>query len=124
MFDHIGLNVRDYAASRAFYEQALAPLGYRVVFDGSEWNGAGFGTSDDKPEFWIMQRDPTGGSTHVAFHAGDRATVDAFHAAALAAGGTDHGAPGLRPHYHANYYAAFALDPDSNNVEAVCHSPA
>ena len=124
MFDHVGLNVRDYAASRAFYEQTLAPLGYRVVFDGSEWNGAGFGTSDDKPEFWIMQREPHGAGTHVAFHCGDRATVDAFHAAALAAGGTDNGAPGLRPHYHPNYYGAFALDPDSNNIEAVCHEPA
>ena len=124
MFDHVGLNVRDYAASRAFYEQALAPLGYRVVFDGSEWNGAGFGTSDDKPEFWIMQREPCGTGPHVAFHCADRASVDAFHTAALAAGGTDHGAPGLRPQYHPSYYGAFVLDPDGNNVEAVCHEPA
>jgi catechol 2,3-dioxygenase-like lactoylglutathione lyase family enzyme len=96
MFDHVGLNVRDYRASRAFYEEALAPLGYRVVFDGSEWNGAGFGTSDDKPEFWVMQREPCGTGTHVAFQCGDRAMVDAFHAAGLAAGGTDNGAPGVR----------------------------
>jgi catechol 2,3-dioxygenase-like lactoylglutathione lyase family enzyme len=123
MFDHVGLNVRDYAASRAFYEQALAPLGYRVVFDGSEWNGAGFGTSD-KPEFWIMQRDPVGTGTHVAFQCDDRATVDAFHAAALAAGGTDNGAPGVREHYHPTYYGAFVLDLDGNNVEAVCHRAA
>jgi catechol 2,3-dioxygenase-like lactoylglutathione lyase family enzyme len=121
MFDHVGLNVRDFAASRSFYEQALEPLGYRVVFDGSEWNGAGFGTSDDKPEFWIMQRDPCGTGTHVAFVVPDRETVDAFHAAALAAGGTDHGAPGIREHYHPTYYGAFVLDPDGNNVEAVCH---
>jgi catechol 2,3-dioxygenase-like lactoylglutathione lyase family enzyme len=121
MFDHVGLNVRDFAASRAFYEQALEPLGYRVVFDGSEWNGAGFGTSDDKPEFWIMQREPYGTGTHVAFAVSDRDTVDAFHAAALAAGGTDHGAPGIREHYHPTYYGAFVLDPDGNNVEAVCH---
>jgi catechol 2,3-dioxygenase-like lactoylglutathione lyase family enzyme len=121
MFDHIGLDVRDFAASRAFYERALEPLGYRVVFDGSEWNGAGFGTSDDKPEFWIMQREPYGTGTHVAFAVSDRDTVDAFHAAALAAGGTDHGAPGIREHYHPTYYGAFVLDPDGNNVEAVCH---
>jgi len=122
MFDHVGLNVRDYAVSRAFYEQALAPLGYRVVFDGAQWNGAGFGTSDDKPEFWIMQREPYGTGTHVAFHCDDRPTVDAFHAAALAAGGTDNGAPGVREHYHPTYYGAFVLDPDGNNVEAVCHA--
>lgn len=120
MFDHIGLNVSDYAASRAFYEQALAPLGYRVVFDGSDWNGAGFGTGDH-PEFWIMQREPYGAGTHVAFHCEDRATVDAFHAAALAAGGVDNGAPGVREQYHPTYYGAFVLDPDGNNVEAVCH---
>jgi len=124
MFDHIGLNVRDYRASRAFYEQALAPLGYRVVYDGSEWNGAGFGTSEDKPEFWVMQREPYSTGTHVAFQAEDRATVDAFHAAALAAGGTDNGRPGVREHYHPTYYGAFAFDPDLNNVEAVCHAPA
>ena len=124
MFDHVGLNVRDFTASRAFYERALAPLGYRVVFDGSEWNGAGFGTSDDKPEFWVMQREPIGTGTHVAFQCEDRAGVDAFHEAALAGGGTDNGAPGVREHYHPSYYGAFVLDPDGNNVEAVCHRPA
>jgi len=124
MFDHVGLNVRDFARSRAFYERALEPLGYRVVFDGSQWNGAGFGTSEDKPEFWIMQREPYGTGTHVAFHCEEHAAVDAFHAAALAAGGTDHGAPGIREHYHPHYYGAFVLDPDGNNVEAVCHRPA
>ena len=123
MFDYVGLNVSDFARSRAFYEQALGPLGYRVVFDGSEWNGAGFGTSEDKPEFWIMQRDPVGSGTHVAFHCEERASVDAFHAAALAAGGTDNGAPGVREHYHPTYYGAFPLDPDGNNIEAVCHRP-
>jgi catechol 2,3-dioxygenase-like lactoylglutathione lyase family enzyme len=121
VFDHVGLNVRNYSASRAFYEQALAPLGYRVVFDGSEWKGAGFGTSSDKPEFWVMEREPYGAGTHIAFQCEDRETVDAFHTAALAAGGTDHGAPGVREHYHPTYYGAFVLDPDSNNVEAVCH---
>ena len=123
MFDHVGLNVRDYQKSKAFYEQALAPLGYRVVMAFDELKGAGFGTSDDKPEFWIMEREPYGGETHVAFHSADRATVDAFHAAALAAGGEDNGPPGIREHYHPTYYGAFAHDPDGNNVEAVCHRP-
>jgi catechol 2,3-dioxygenase-like lactoylglutathione lyase family enzyme len=123
MFDHVGINVQDYRASRAFYEQALAPLGYRVVMGFDEHHAAGFGTTDDKPEFWIAQREPVGGSTHIAFHCQDRQTVDAFHAAALAAGGTDNGPPGVREHYHPNYYAAFVHDPDSNNLEAVCHQP-
>jgi catechol 2,3-dioxygenase-like lactoylglutathione lyase family enzyme len=123
MFDHVGVNVKGYAASRAFYEQALAPLGYRVVMAFDEHNAAGFGTSDDKPEFWIGQREPYGVGAHVAFACDDRATVDAFYAAALAAGGTDNGPPGVREHYHPTYYAAFVFDPDGNNVEAVCHRP-
>ena len=121
MLDHVGLNVSDYAGSRRFYEQALAPLGWKVVMANDEWGGAGFGTGD-KPAFWIVRRDPVGTGAHVAFQAGDRASVDAFHAAALAAGGTDNGAPGLREHYHPTYYGAFVLDPDGNNVEAVCHA--
>jgi catechol 2,3-dioxygenase-like lactoylglutathione lyase family enzyme len=123
MFDHVGVNVKDYQASRTFYEQALAPLGYRVVMAFDEHNAAGFGTSDDRPEFWIGQRDPLGGSTHIAFVCEDRQAVDAFHAAAVAAGGTDNGPPGVREHYHPNYYAAFVHDLDSNNLEAVCHRP-
>jgi catechol 2,3-dioxygenase-like lactoylglutathione lyase family enzyme len=122
MLDHVTLNVADYAASRQFYEQALAPLGIGIVMASDEWKGVGFGT-EGKPYFWVTEREPTGGSTHVAFHAADRATVDAFHAAALAAGGTDNGAPGVREHYHPTYYGAFVLDPDGNNVEAVCHAP-
>ena len=122
MFDHVGLNVRDYGASRAFYEQALAPLGYRVVMAFDEWKAAGLGM-DDKPEFWISQREPYGTGTHVAFTCSDRATVDAFHDAALDAGGIDNGAPGPREQYHPTYYAAFVHDPDGNNVEAVCHKP-
>ena len=122
MFDHVGLNVRDYQASRAFYEQALAPLGFGVVMAFEEWNAAGFGTVD-KPEFWIAQREPAGTGTHIAFQCEDRATVDAFHAAALAAGGTDNGPPGVREHYHPTYYGAFVHDLDGNNVEAVCHRP-
>ena len=122
MFDHVGLNVRDYAASRAFYERALAPLGYGVVMDFDRWKAAGFG-KDDKPELWIVEREPYGTGTHVALASPDRATVDAFHEAAVAAGGSDNGAPGLREQYHPTYYGAFVLDPDGNNVEAVCHRP-
>ena len=121
MIDHVGINVADYARSRRFYEAALAPLGWEVVMGGDDWGGAGFGR-DGKPAFWIVRRDPVGTGTHVAFAAPDRGTVDAFHAAALAAGGVDNGGPGLREHYHPTYYAAFVLDPDGNNVEAVCHA--
>ena len=122
MFDHVGLNVKDYTASRAFFEQALAPLGWRVVMAFDEWKAVGFGTGD-KPDFWISQREPFGTGTHVAFAAKDRAAVDAFHEAALAAGGRDNGEPGIRELYHPTYYGAFVLDADGNNVEAVCHSP-
>ena len=123
MLDHVGVNVRDYRASRAFYEQALAPLGYTVAMAFDDWKAAGLGTSD-KPEFWVVQREPFTTGTHVAFQCDDRATVDAFHEAALGAGGADNGAPGLREHYHPTYYSAFVHDLDGNNVEAVCHRPA
>jgi len=128
MIDHLGLPVSDFARSRAFYAAALAPLGYAVLMEVSaEETGshahAGFG-ADGKPDFWISTGGPLGGRLHVAFAAPDRATVDAFHAAALAAGGIDNGAPGLRPHYHPNYWGAFVLDPDGHNIEAVCHRPA
>jgi catechol 2,3-dioxygenase-like lactoylglutathione lyase family enzyme len=118
MIDHVTLNVRDWAASRAFYEQALAPLGYEVV---KEWEGAAtaFGPGE-RALFFIERRDPVATGTHVAFTVAARETVDAFHAAALAAGGTDNGAPGLR-WYHPTYYGAFVLDPDGNNIEAVSH---
>jgi catechol 2,3-dioxygenase-like lactoylglutathione lyase family enzyme len=122
--DHIALNVRDYAASRAFYERALAPLGYRVVTEaGNPSKACGFVRTGDVAELWIAQREPFGAGTHIAFMATDRAAVDAFHAAALAAGGRDNGAPGLREDYDPTYYAAFVHDPDGNNVEAVCHRP-
>jgi catechol 2,3-dioxygenase-like lactoylglutathione lyase family enzyme len=121
MFDHVGLNVRDYAASRRFYEQALAPLGHSVVMEFPEWDTAGFGVREKPGFFWISAREPRGTGTHVAFQAPDRATVDAFHAAALEAGGTDNGGPGIREEYHPTYYGAFVLDPDGNNIEAVCH---
>jgi catechol 2,3-dioxygenase-like lactoylglutathione lyase family enzyme len=120
MFDHVAINVRDFGRSRAFYEQALAPLGYRVAMDMSQYNAVAFGT-DEKPAFWVCEREPYGTGTHVAFVADDRETVDAVHAAALAAGGSDNGAPGIREHYHPTYYGAFVLDPDGNNLEAVCH---
>lgn len=129
MIDHVGLAVADIAASRRFYEAALKPLGWGVQMEVTEemtgGHGAhlGFGTPD-QPFFWIGSGKAATTSCHVAFAAPDRATVDAFHAAALAAGGKDNGAPGLRPEYHPNYYGAFVFDPDGNNIEAVCHAPA
>ena len=125
MLDHIGLTVSDFARARAFYDAALAPLGVAMVMEvtpeqtgGSSHLGYG---SDGKPYFWIGDADATTGALHVAFAAPDRATVDAFYAAALAAGGRDNGPPGLREHYHPTYYGAFVLDPDGHNIEAVCH---
>lgn len=128
MIDHIGFVVADIARSRAFYERALAPLGYAVVMEvGPDQTGGtthiGFGVPG-KPDFWIGDSAASAGGAHVAFAAADRSLVDAFHQAALAAGGRDNGAPGLRPHYHPAYYGAFVLDPDGNNIEAVCHHPA
>jgi catechol 2,3-dioxygenase-like lactoylglutathione lyase family enzyme len=122
MLDHVGINVSDFARSRDFYERALAPLGVTLLMEPMPGAG-GFG-DDGKPWFWIVeQRQPTTENVHVAFAAPDRATVDAFHDAALEAGGTDNGAPGVREIYHPNYYGAFVRDPDGNNVEAVCHRP-
>ena len=123
MLDHIGFGVSDYARAKAFYEKALAPLGIGVVMEvtpaqGAEHEAAGFG-KDGKPFFWFAPGDAA--RMHVAFAAQTRAEVDAFHRAAIAAGGKDNGAPGLRPHYHPNYYGAFVLDPDGHNIEAVCH---
>jgi catechol 2,3-dioxygenase-like lactoylglutathione lyase family enzyme len=128
MLDHVGFAVSDYARAKAFYEAALAPLRISVLMEFSageigEEAHCGFG-KDEKPFFWIGGGRPLTGSLHVAFAADDRATVNRFHAAALAAGGRDNGAPGLRPHYHPNYYGAFVLDPDGHNIEAVCHRPA
>jgi catechol 2,3-dioxygenase-like lactoylglutathione lyase family enzyme len=126
MIDHIGFPVSDYARSKSFYEKALAPLGYTLIMEIAETESGspacGFG-KDGKPDFWIGGEGALTGILHVALAADDRATVDAFHRAALAAGGRDNGAPGLRPHYHPNYYGAFVLDPDGHNVEAVCHAP-
>ncbi len=126
VLDHLGFEVSDYSAARAFYDKALAPLGLTAVMEvGPEQTGSisycGYGV--DRPEFWIGGEKALGGAVHVAFTASSRAEVDAFHAAALAAGGRDNGAPGLRPHYHEHYYGAFVLDPDGHNIEAVCHLP-
>jgi catechol 2,3-dioxygenase-like lactoylglutathione lyase family enzyme len=129
MIDHVGFPVSDYARSKTFYAHALAPLGYTLIMEvgpqqtESGSPAAGFGING-KPDFWIGGEGGLSGVLHIAIVAKDRAAVDAFHRAALAAGGKDNGAPGLRPHYHANYYAAFVLDPDGHNVEAVCHAPA
>ena len=128
MLDHIGFDCGDFARARAFYQQALAPLGLTLQMELTPeqtggFTGCGFG-EEGSPEFWISSAGGPGPrGLHVAFRAKDRPTVDAFHAAALAAGGGDNGPPGLRPHYHPNYYAAFVLDPDGHNVEAVCHAP-
>jgi len=127
MLDHVGIPIADYARSKAFYEKALVPLGYALVMEvpqtGNGERAAGFG-ANGKPDFWIGSEGALNHAVHIALLAKDRATVDAFYRAALAAGGKDNGAPGLRPHYHANYYGAFVLDPDGHNIEAVCHAPA
>jgi catechol 2,3-dioxygenase-like lactoylglutathione lyase family enzyme len=126
MIDHVGISVADLSVSKPFYEKALAPLGYGVVMEvTAEQTGghAAVGLGTQAPDFWIGQDGAPSVRTHVAFRVKTRAEVDAFHAAALAAGGRDNGAPGLRPHYHENYYGAFVLDPDGHNIEAVCHLP-
>ena len=127
MLDHIGFPVSDYARAKAFYEKALAPLGYTLVMEVGAAEGAnpaaGFG-ENGKPDFWIGADGKLNLPMHVAILAKDRATVDAFYQAAMQAGGRDNGAPGIRAHYHPDYYGAFVLDPDGHNIEAVCHAPA
>jgi catechol 2,3-dioxygenase-like lactoylglutathione lyase family enzyme len=133
MLDHVSIRVTDYERSKRFYQAALAPLGYTLAMETD--SGAGFRTGYI-PSFWVKQGEPIsldagrgpeelagcgGSSVHVAFVGADRAAVDRFHHAAMAAGGRDNGAPGLRTNYHPNYYGAFVLDPDGYNVEAVCH---
>ncbi|MGQ0641513.1 MAG: VOC family protein [Gemmatimonadaceae bacterium] len=136
MVDHVSLRVADYARSKAFYLAALAPLGYTLLMESA--SGAGF-RKEFIPDFWVKQGEPRGASKatdvpdgadgcggpaiHVAFAADDRAAVDAFYRAAIAAGGVGNGEQGPRPEYHANYYSAFVLDPDGYNIEAVCHKP-
>ena len=118
MFDHIGFGVSDLPASKSFFLAALAPLEIGVVMEGEF--GVGIGKKG-KPSLWLSQGGAKPSPLHLAFAADTRAEVDAFYRAALAAGGKDNGAPGLRPHYHANYYGAFVIGPDGHNVEAVCH---
>jgi catechol 2,3-dioxygenase-like lactoylglutathione lyase family enzyme len=126
MIDHVGFPVSDYERSKTFYVKALAPLGHALLMEVDQvennHRAAGFGRNG-KPDFWIGDEGGLGGVLHVAIVADDRAMVDAFHRAAIAAGGVDNGPPGLRPHYHPDYYAAFVRDPDGHNVEAVCHLP-
>ncbi|MEP7042696.1 MAG: VOC family protein [Dokdonella sp.] len=127
MIDHLAIPVSDYAASKAFYERILAPLGIGLIMEVTpeqtgDGHACGFGT-ERKPFFWIGSSDAIG-RTHVAFLAADHAAVDTFHRNAVAAGARDNGAPGPRPHYHEHYYGAFVLDPDGHNIEAVCHAPA
>jgi catechol 2,3-dioxygenase-like lactoylglutathione lyase family enzyme len=130
ILDHVGINVSDYARSKAFYEKALAPLGISAVMEFGK--ACGFGRSG-KPDFWIGEGTASFQKAeqlapitpvHVCFKAKNRAEVDAFHAAAMAAGGRDHGKPGPRTEYHPHYYGAFVLDPDGHNVEAVIHDHA
>ena len=123
--DHVAISTADYRKSLAFYEAALAPLGISTLmkFEGAEGNTSGLGANNN-PFLWIGDGGRlSGGRMHIAFSAPNRAAGYAFYAAARAAGGTDNGAPGLRAHYHANYYAAFVHDPDGHNIEAVCHAP-
>jgi catechol 2,3-dioxygenase-like lactoylglutathione lyase family enzyme len=128
MIDHVGFAISDYERGKAFYTKALAPLGYALIMEvaakdtASGYPAAGFGIGG-KPDFWIGGEGKLEKPLHIAIAAKDRASVDAFHRAALAAGGRDNGAPGLRPHYHPNYYGAFVLDPDGHNIEAVCQAP-
>jgi catechol 2,3-dioxygenase-like lactoylglutathione lyase family enzyme len=128
VIDHVGFSVSDYERGKAFYAAALAALGYTMIVEvpasatEAGFAAAGFGVGR-KPDFWIAGEGKLERPLHIAIAAPDRAAVDAFHRAALAAAGRDHGAPGLRPQYHQDYYAAFVLDPDGHNIEAVCHAP-
>ena len=127
MLDHVGFPVTDFERSKAFYSRILDPLGFSLLkdVDLSDEAGpggyAGFGS--ERPQFWIGTGTPVKGRLHVAFVARDREAVREFYKAALAAGAKDNGPPGLRPHYHANYYGAFVIDPDGHNIEAVSHLP-
>jgi catechol 2,3-dioxygenase-like lactoylglutathione lyase family enzyme len=120
MLDHVTIGVRDVEQSVKFYDRALAPLGItRLYAEGARF--AGYGVRP-KAFFWIGSREKPQTGAHVAFTTPDRATVERFYEAAIAAGGKDNGPPGVRPHYHPNYYGAFVLDPDGHNIEAVCHA--
>ena len=118
MLDHIIINVADFDASKAFFLKALEPLGYAVVLEMGR--AVGFGIQG-KPELFIRETETAASPVHVAFKSPDRISVERFYDAAIAAGGKDNGPPGLRKGYHPNYFGAFVLDPDGNNIEAVCH---
>jgi catechol 2,3-dioxygenase-like lactoylglutathione lyase family enzyme len=120
LWDHVGFNVKDVAASRSFYVAALAPLGVFVLMEDTGWAMLG---RPGEGAFWFGQFGAPASPIHLAFAAKTRAEVRAFHAAALAAGGRDNGGPGIRADYHPNYYGAFVYDPDGHNIEAVCHLP-
>lgn len=120
ILDHIGLAVRDFSAAKSFYRRALSPLGIEVIIEGDGWAMLG---KDGKPQFWFGVHGIPPGPIHIAFVAETRAQVRAFHRAALAAGGRDNGAPGVRAKYHPDYYGAYVFDPDGHNIEAVCHTP-
>jgi catechol 2,3-dioxygenase-like lactoylglutathione lyase family enzyme len=127
MIDHTGVNMSNPKKSRAFYDAALAPLGYKMMVEiPTEHTGGivvlGYGVPP-KPDFWLAEGTPQQPHIHIAFRADNHAQVDAFYKAAIAAGGRDNGPPGPRPHYHQHYYGAFVLDPDGHNIEAVCHTP-
>jgi catechol 2,3-dioxygenase-like lactoylglutathione lyase family enzyme len=126
MIDHTGVSVSDFQKSKAFYVKALAPLGYQVIkelpADIAPQGVLGLGVPPF-PDFWLAGGKPNSPPVHVAFRAQERAQVDAFYKAAMAAGGRDNGPPGIRAHYHPGYYGAFVLDPDGHNIEAVCHGP-
>ena len=122
MFDHVKFGVSDYAASKAFFVKALEPLGVTVVSEGDPAYGVELSAPNGKVSLCLFQTDEKPAHLHLAFAAQSRQQVDAFYRAALEAGGKDNGAPGLRPHYHANYYAAFVIVPDGHNIEAVCHA--
>ena len=122
MFDHVKFGVSDFSASKAFFARALEPLGVTVLAEGVPTYGVELGGKGDA-SLCLFQTDEKPAHLHLAFVAESRAEVDAFYRAALDAGAKDHGAPGLRPHYHANYYAAFVIGPDGHNIEAVCHRP-
>lgn len=127
MLDHIGFAVSDYARSKAFYEKVLAPLDYVLVMEVTpeqtgSFTSCGFGPPG-RPQFWISDEEALNGQLHLAFTASSRAAVDEFYSTALAEGAKDNGPPGLRPHYHPDYYGAFVIDLDGHNIEAVCHMP-
>jgi catechol 2,3-dioxygenase-like lactoylglutathione lyase family enzyme len=119
MIDHTAVNVSDREAAKSFYSQALEPLGYSLAFEFGEFMGF---ADTNGMDLGVVRRDPVGGA-HVAFKCADHASVNAFYEAAIAAGGKDNGPPGIREHYHENYYGAFVLDADGNNIEAVCQTP-